>query len=54
MGLIKEPKNVDFFVIDNPWTVEERKEFSELIKNEKLTKLIKSTSPQSKKKKHFA
>jgi hypothetical protein len=32
MGLIKEPKNVDFYVIDKPWTPGEKKEFSELIK----------------------
>ena len=40
MGLIREPKNVDFYVIDKPWTDEERKEFSEFIKlkKEKLKK----------------
>ena len=32
MGLIREPKNVDFYVIDKPWTTEERKEFSAFIK----------------------
>ncbi len=32
MGLIKEPKNVEFYVIDKPWTEEERKEFSEFIR----------------------
>jgi hypothetical protein len=32
MGLIKEPKNVDFTVLDKPWTDEERKEFSAFIK----------------------
>ncbi len=32
MGLIREPKNVDFYVIDKPWTDEERKEFSAFIK----------------------
>jgi hypothetical protein len=31
MGLIKEPKNVDFYVLDKPWTEEERKEFSAFI-----------------------
>jgi len=35
MGLIREPKNVDFIVIDNPWSDEEKREFSELIKKEK-------------------
>ncbi len=32
MGLIREPKNVDFYVLDKPWTDEERKEFSAFIK----------------------
>jgi len=32
MGLIKEPKNVDFTVLDKPWTDEERREFSAYIK----------------------
>jgi hypothetical protein len=52
MGLVKEPKNVDFFVIDNPWTDEERKEFSELIKKEKSTKKLNPVFSVSKK--HFA
>ncbi len=32
MGLIREPKNVDFYVLDKPWTEEDRKEFSAFIK----------------------
>lgn len=32
MGLIREPKNIDFTVLDKPWTDEERKEFSAFIK----------------------
>jgi hypothetical protein len=35
MGLIREPKNVDFTVLDKPWTDEERKEFSAYIKMRK-------------------
>ena len=35
MGLIKEPLNVDFIVIDSPWTEAERQEFSEIIKQKK-------------------
>ena len=35
MGLIIEPKEVDFYVIDKPWTEEEKHEFSELIKKQK-------------------
>jgi hypothetical protein len=40
MGLIREPKNVDFTVLDKPWTDKERKEFSAFIKlrKEKRTK----------------
>jgi hypothetical protein len=32
MGLIREPKNVNFTVLDKPWTDEELKEFSAFIK----------------------
>ena len=32
MGLIREPKNVDFTVLDKTWTAEERKEFSAFIR----------------------
>lgn len=32
MGLIREPENIDFTVLDKPWTDEERKEFSAFIK----------------------
>ncbi|MEI8203791.1 MAG: hypothetical protein WCH34_12295 [Bacteroidota bacterium] len=35
MGLIKEPKEIDFYVIDKPWTEEEKHEFSELIEKQK-------------------
>lgn len=35
MGLIREPKNVDFTVLDKPWTDEERKELSLYIKMRK-------------------
>lgn len=35
MGIIIEPKEVDFYVIDKPWTDDEKREFSELIKKEK-------------------
>jgi hypothetical protein len=35
MGLIREPKNVDFYVMDKPWTKEELKEFSAFIKRRK-------------------
>ncbi len=35
MGLIREPKNVDFTVIDQPWTIEEKSELSAYIKLKK-------------------
>ena len=54
MGLIREPKNVDFTVIDDPWTDEERQEFSELIKKEKAKHRTRILTPKTAKKKHFA
>jgi hypothetical protein len=52
MGLIKEPKNVDFYVLDKPWTTEERKEFSAFIKfrkeQRKKRQSRKITSAQKK------
>jgi hypothetical protein len=35
MGLIREPRNVDFYVIDKVWSDKELKEFSEFIKKQK-------------------
>jgi len=32
MGLIREPQNIDFTILDQPWTEEERKELSAFIK----------------------
>lgn len=43
MGLIREPKNVDFTVLDKPWTEEERKEFSAYIKLRKEQRQKRST-----------
>ncbi|HMH23891.1 MAG TPA: hypothetical protein VK563_19025 [Puia sp.] len=31
MGLIREPKNVDFYSIDKPWTEKELAEFRQLM-----------------------
>jgi len=55
MGLIIEPKEVDFYVIDNPWSEAEKHEFSELIKRQK-EKLNKKPHRISKRKteKHIA
>jgi hypothetical protein len=46
MGLIKEPKDVDFFVVNKKLTEKERKELSEFIENYKRKKA------SSKKNKH--
>jgi hypothetical protein len=49
MGLIREPKNVDFTVIDKPWTDAERKELSAYIKmrKEQQKKRVKRITPQT-------
>jgi len=50
MGLIRESKNVDFTVLDKPWTDRERKELSAYIKIQKEKLLIKDKcSVKSKK-----
>jgi hypothetical protein len=57
MGLIREPKNVDFITIDNPWTDEEKQEFSDLIKKEKSklrTRRPTSATSTTKRTKHLA
>ena len=46
MGLVKEPKDVDFFVVNKKLTEKERKELSEFIENYKRKKA------SSKKRKH--
>jgi hypothetical protein len=46
MGLIKEPRNVDFYVIDKVWTAKELKEFRIIIqeqKNQSIKKKLMST-----------
>lgn len=35
MGLIREPKNVDFIIQSEPWTKEELKSFREIMKQQK-------------------
>ncbi|MDB5278772.1 MAG: hypothetical protein JWR61_3727 [Ferruginibacter sp.] len=53
MGLIREPKNVDFYVLDKPWTEKERKEFSAFIKlrkaQQKKKTVRKAASAKTKK-----
>jgi hypothetical protein len=53
MGLIREPKNVDFYVLDKPWTDKEKKEFSAFIKKRKELRkkrnISKTTATRKKK-----
>ncbi len=54
MGLIREPKNVDFTVLDKPWTDEDLKEFSAYIKLRKelrKKRIAKTTTTSSSRKK---
>ena len=41
MGLIREPKDVDFYIQSKPWTEKELKEFSEIIKKRKADNLAR-------------
>jgi hypothetical protein len=47
MGLIREPKNVDFYVLDKTWTEEEKKEFSAFIKSRKERRKKRLTKSQT-------
>jgi len=51
MGLIKEPRNVDFTVQSEPWTEEELKDFRKLMNDikAKTAKRKVATSPKKKK-----
>jgi len=51
MGLIREPKNVDFYVLDKQWTDKERKEFSAFIKLQKEQRKKRSSKPAPPKRK---
>ncbi|MDR2206898.1 MAG: hypothetical protein LBE36_12175 [Flavobacteriaceae bacterium] len=44
MGIIKEPKGVDFIIQSPPLTLEEQKEISEFIKQRKLQRLAEQKS----------
>ena len=46
MGLIREPKNVDFTFLDKPWTDEEKKEFSAFIKLRKAQRRKTTAKPK--------
>jgi hypothetical protein len=57
MGLIREPKNVDFTVLDKPWTDEELKEFSALInlrKEQRKKRLARTATKTATRKKVIA
>ncbi len=58
MGLIKEPKNIDFTVKSKPWTSEELKDFRKLmaeLKDNNPGKLLaRKITKSSKKKKAVA
>jgi len=49
MGLIIEPKEIDFYVIDKPWNDDEKRKFSDLIRKQK-DKLQKGPHRSFKKK----
>ena len=51
MGLIKEPKNVDFSVQSGPWTEEELKDFRKLISELKAKNSKRKIQSSTKKKK---
>lgn len=51
MGLIKEPKNVDFVVQSEPWTEDELKDFRKLMNELKTKNAKKKHRPSTSKKK---
>jgi hypothetical protein len=51
MGLIKEPKNIDFSVQSEPWTEDELKDFRKLMSELKAKNAKRKVQPLTKKKK---
>ncbi len=52
MGLIREPKNVDFTVQSKPWTAEELRDFRKLmteLKEKNAAKKLRPAPPRRKK-----
>jgi hypothetical protein len=49
MGLIREPKNVDFTVQSQPWTKEELFDFRKLMTELKAKNSVGKSQPKSKK-----
>ena len=50
MGLIKEPKNVDFTIQSEPWTEEELQEFRKLMNDLKVKNAKRKVLPSRQKK----
>ncbi|MHC1775286.1 MAG: hypothetical protein AB9834_07680 [Lentimicrobium sp.] len=51
MGLIKEPKDVDFIIQSEPWTDEELKDFRKIMKDLKAKNAKRKVFPSPPKKK---
>ena len=49
MGLIKEPKNVDFIIKSEPWTSDELRKFREIMKQQKARRAKLKTRVTTKK-----
>lgn len=49
MGIIREPKGVDFIIKSPPLTKEERKEISEFIRKRKLQESVKTKKQKANK-----
>jgi len=54
MGLIREPKDVDFYVEPRPLTIEDEKAISDYIKADKQKRRKKNTKPVDGAKKNAA
>jgi hypothetical protein len=50
MGLIKEPKNVDFYVIDKPWSEEELTDFRKLMQRLKAKNVMHTIKKSARQK----
>ena len=50
MGLIKEPKDIDFIIKSEPWTEKELADFRKLMKKEKSRQVKKKLMSQRQKK----
>ncbi len=55
MGLIKEPKEVDFMIQSEPWTDKELADFRKIMKEQKIRRSKQVQKTLTKKdKKHYA